>query len=128
MAAAEDIHSHGAKIGISVKPKTPTDVLEPYLAVLDMVLVMSVEPGFSGQGYIDGSEGRVAQVVAMAKEAACAPLIQVDGGISAKTAARVAAAGADVLVCGNAFFMAQDPTRTVEEIRAIAQAAQRDAG
>lgn len=126
--AAEDIHGHGAKIGISIKPKTSTDVLEPYLPLLDMVLVMSVEPGFSGQGYIEGSEEKVTEVVAMAEAAGCAPLIQVDGGISAKTAARVAAAGADVLVCGNAFFKAEDPVRAAEEIKAIAQTAQRDAG
>ena len=123
-AAAEDIHAHDAKIGISIKPKTSADVLAPYLEVLDMVLVMSVEPGFSGQSYIEGSEDKVAQVVAMARAAGCAPLIQVDGGISARTAARVVSAGADVLVCGNAFFKAEDPLEAAQEIRAIAQMAQ----
>ena len=112
------IHEAGVKAAVSVKPKTPVEVLRPVIADVDMVLVMSVEPGFSGQSYIEGSDAKVAQVVAMAREAGNEPLIQVDGGIGVKTAPLVAAAGADVLVCGNAVFAAEDPAaalRAVEE-------------
>ena len=88
-----------------------------------MVLVMSVEPGFSGQRYIEGSEARVARVVEMARAAGASPLVQVDGGIGLATAPRVAAAGADVLVCGNAVFGAEDPARAVAEIARAADEA-----
>ncbi len=112
------IHEAGVKAAVSVKPKTPVEVIRPVIADVDMVLVMSDEPGFSGQSYIEGSDVKVAQVVAMAREAGNEPLIQVDGGIGVKTAPLVAAAGADVLVCGNAVFAAEDPAaalRAVEE-------------
>lgn len=114
------IHDGGAKACVALKPNTPVDVLANHVADLDMVLVMSVEPGFSGQGYIEGSEEKVAQVVQIAR--ACGNddlLIQVDGGIGLGTVQRVCAAGADVLVCGNAVFAADDPE---EAIRAIAAA------
>ena len=93
------------------------------IADLDMVLIMSVEPGFSGQSYIEGSEDRVAQVVRMAREAGASPLIQVDGGIGVATAPRVAAAGADVLVCGNAVFAADDPAAALAAVQEAAEAA-----
>ena len=114
------IHEAGVKAAVSVKPKTPVEVLRPVVADVDMVLVMSVEPGFSGQSYIEGSDAKVAQVVAMAREAGNEPLIQVDGGIGVKTAPLVAAAGADVLVCGNAVFAAEDPAAA---LRAVEDAA-----
>ncbi|MBQ9954015.1 MAG: ribulose-phosphate 3-epimerase [Eggerthellaceae bacterium] len=114
------IHEAGVKAAVSVKPKTPVEVLRPVIADVDMVLVMSVEPGFSGQSYIEGSDVKVAQVVAMAREAGNEPLIQVDGGIGVKTAPLVAAAGADVLVCGNAVFAAEDPAAA---LRAVEDAA-----
>ena len=103
------IHEGGARAAVALKPKTPVEVLLPVIREVDMVLIMSVEPGFSGQSYIEGAEDRVAAVAAMAREAGVAPLIQVDGGIGVKTAPLVAAAGADVLVCGSAVFVAEDP-------------------
>ena len=116
-------HETGAKAAVSVKPRTPVEALAPFLADLDMVFVMSVEPGFSGQRYIEGSEARVARVVEMARAAGASPLVQVDGGIGLATAPRVAAAGADVLVCGNAVFGAEDPARAVAEIARAADEA-----
>ena len=117
------IHESGCKAAASVKPGTPTEALMPVLHDLDMVLVMSVEPGFSGQSYIRGSEDKVAQVVAAARALGCAPLIQVDGGIGPDTAPLVAAAGADVLVCGNAVFAADDPAAALRAVRDAAEAA-----
>lgn len=121
--AVRMIHEAGVKAAVSVKPKTPVEVLSPVIADLDMVLVMSVEPGFSGQSYIEGSEDKVAAVVKMAREAGNEPLIQVDGGIGIKTAARVAAAGADVLVCGNAVFAAEDPAAALKAVEDVANEA-----
>ena len=82
-----------------------------------MVLVMSVEPGFSGQSYIEGTDEKIERVVYMAKESNCSPLIEIDGGIGPKTAPFVTKAGADVLVCGNAFFKADDPAYVVNQMR-----------
>ena len=117
------IRESGCRAAASVKPGTPVEALLPVLADLDMVLVMSVEPGFSGQSYISGSEDKVAQVVAAARALGVAPLIQVDGGIGAQTAPLVAAAGADVLVCGNAVFAADDPGAALRAVQDAAEAA-----
>ena len=122
--ALDMCHEAGAKAALSVKPKTSVEMLRPVIEKLDMVLIMSVEPGFSGQSYIEGSEDKVAAVVAMAKEAGVAPLIEVDGGIGMGTVARVAAAGADVLVCGNAVYAADDPAAALKAIQAAAEEAQ----
>ena len=114
-------HDAGVQVALSVKPKTPVAVLGPFIEQLDMVLVMSVEPGFSGQSYIEGSENKVAQVVELAKKHQVAPLIQVDGGIGVATVERVAAAGADVFVCGNAVYGAANPARALREIESLAR-------
>lgn len=123
MRAVQLIHAAGAKAAASVKPGTPVDALAPVLASLDMVLIMSVEPGFSGQSYIEGSEDKVARVVELARAVGAAPLIQVDGGIGVATAPAVAAAGADVLVCGNAVFAAEDPATALVAVQAAADQA-----
>ena len=122
--AVQLIHDGGAKACVALKPNTPADVLATAIADLDMVLVMSVEPGFSGQGYIEGSELKVAQVVQMAKEAGNDDLlIEVDGGIGEATVERVCAQGADVIVCGNAVFAADDPCAAIQAIEALGNAA-----
>ncbi len=125
--ALEMMHAAGARAALSIKPATPPETLDPFLAQVDMVLVMSVEPGFSGQSYLAGSEDRVARVVELARRQGASPLVQVDGGIGKNTAARVAAAGADVLVCGNAVFGAADPARALVEIAAIGNVAREQA-
>ena len=124
--ALDMVHKAGARAALSVKPKTPVSVLEPVIEQLDMVLIMSVEPGFSGQSYVEGSDKKVAEVVAMAKKHQVEPLIQVDGGIGLKTVAGVAQAGADVFVCGNAVYAAEDPAQALKEIEAAARQAQQD--
>ena len=84
---------------------------------------MSVEPGFSGQSYIEGSEAKVARIAEMARAVGASPLIQVDGCIGEVTAPIVAAAGADVLVCGNAVFAAEDPAAALAAVQAAAEEA-----
>ena len=117
------VRDAGARLAFSVKPKTPLAKLADYIARLDMVLVMSVEPGFSGQSYIEKSEERVAMVADLARTQQANCLIEVDGGIGVATAPLVAAAGADVLVCGNAVFGADDPAQALRDVQAAAEQA-----
>lgn len=122
------IHEAGAKAAVAIKPKTNLEVLKPVIADLDMVLVMSVEPGFSGQSYIEGSDKRIAHVAQMAREAGNNDLlIEVDGGIGPATVERVASAGADVIVCGNAVFAQSDPASAIEDIRGAGNEAREQA-
>lgn len=121
--AISAIHAAGAKAAVSLKPRTSAGALAPVIADVDMVLVMSVEPGFSGQSYIEGSDAKVARIVEMARAVGASPLIQVDGGIGVKTAPLVAASGADVLVCGNAVFAADDPAAALAAVQAAADEA-----
>jgi ribulose-phosphate 3-epimerase len=103
------IREAGAKVGISIKPATPTSVLKDVLGKVDLVLVMSVEPGFGGQSFIDGSLDKTRELAQMRKEQGVEFLIEVDGGISAKNAADVFNAGAEAVVAGSAVFGAADP-------------------
>lgn len=119
-AALYMAHTAGVRVALSIKPKTPVATLKPVISQLDMVLVMSVEPGFSGQSYIQGSEEKVAEVVALAQAQGVCPLIEVDGGIGMNTVGRVAQAGADVFVCGNAVYGAQNPAQALQDIQAEA--------
>ncbi len=112
----ELIRKAGAKVGISIKPSTAVESLREFISQVDMVLVMSVEPGFGGQSFIEGSLERVRAVRALAKEMGSQILIQVDGGIGAENAGEIFAAGADVLVAGNSIFKAQDPESEISKI------------
>lgn len=103
------IRESGAKVGVSVKPKTPIEALRPILKEVDMVLVMSVEPGFGGQKFIPESLNRIRELRRMAEELNPTLLIEVDGGISAENAGEVFDAGANVLVAGSSIFKAADP-------------------
>lgn len=115
--AIDLIHEMGAKAGLAIKPGTPTCAVADFIPSLEMVLVMSVEPGFSGQSYIEGSEGKVAEVAKMARSAGLGPVIQVDGGIGLATLPKVVSQGADCLVCGNAVFAAESPACALREIK-----------
>jgi ribulose-phosphate 3-epimerase len=126
--AARLIRSAGCKAGIALTPDTSVDVLEDTVALWDMVLVMSVFPGFSGQGYLPGSAERVRRLANLCRNKGCAPLIQVDGGINQQTAPLVCAEGADVLVCGNAVFKADDRAQAIEGVRMAGLAAQPGSG
>ncbi|MGI6045931.1 MAG: ribulose-phosphate 3-epimerase [Eggerthellaceae bacterium] len=109
----------GVKAAVALKPHTPVETIREVLRDLDMVLIMSVEPGFSGQSYIEGSEEKVAAVVRISQELGVSPLIEVDGGIGVETVARVTAAVADVLVCGNAVYGADNPAAALKKIAEI---------
>ncbi len=117
----EQITSTGKDVGISIKPNTPVDVLEPYLSQLDLILIMSVEPGFGGQGYLPGSSERIQAIRTMINEQGLEDQIQieVDGGVKLDNAREVLAAGADILVAGSAIFGTPDPVQTIQQFKSI---------
>lgn len=108
-ACISAIKEAGAKAGISIKPKTEVEALDGLLDKVDMVLVMSVEPGFGGQSFIPSALDKIRELDKIRKEQGLEFLIEVDGGISSANAGEVFAAGADVLVAGSAVFCAEDP-------------------
>lgn len=111
------IKSAGCQVGISIKPSTSLTEIEPYYEFLDLVLVMSVEPGFGGQGYIESSTSRIKAIKTKLKEECLQDrvLIEVDGGIKLHNARKVVDAGADILVAGSAIFNTPDPVETIKE-------------
>ncbi len=115
-ALIEMIHGAGAKAGITLNPETDASSLEGLLELVDMVLIMSVHPGFGGQSFIESTPEKISTIVAMCKKAGVSPLIEVDGGINAQTAQLCVAAGADVLVAGSAIFKAADPAVALKDI------------
>ncbi len=110
------IKDAGAKAGISVKPATPVEVLEGLLPELDLVLIMSVEPGFGGQSFIEGSWEKVRTLRRMIDSGHHHTLIEIDGGVSAANSAQLFDAGCDVLVAGSAVFSAPDPKAEIEKL------------
>jgi ribulose-phosphate 3-epimerase len=117
------IREFGASPGVAVNPGTPVDGLIEVLNMVDLILVMSVNPGFGGQTFIERSVEKVAEIAWMCEQLGASPIVQVDGGINAETVALVAAAGARCFVAGNAVYGAKDPGAAIGEIRAAAVAA-----
>ena len=113
----DTIRRAGAKAGVSIKPATSADVLRDLIPMLDLVLVMSVEPGFGGQSFIPESMEKIARLRAMIDEQGAATLIEVDGGISAANARAVYEAGVDALVAGSAVFRAAHPAAALRLLR-----------
>lgn len=108
------IKSKGKKCGLSVNPETPLENIKPYLKMLDLVLIMSVHPGFGGQEFIESSVGKIAELRSIYNGK-----ITVDGGINTFTAKKVISAGADILVAGNYIFSAKDRRLAVEKLQLI---------
>lgn len=113
----EKIRSRGLTAGISVKPKTPVEAVFPLLDKLDMVLVMTVEPGFGGQGFIYETLEKISALRREADRRGLSLDIEVDGGIALKTAPLVRESGANVLVSGSYLFKAEDMRSAVESLR-----------
>ena len=107
--ALDKIHAKGKKAGVVVKPKTPASAVLPFISECDIILVMTVEPGFGGQKFMADMMPKVKKIRQMLDEVNPACIIEVDGGISSHNAHEVFGAGADVLVAGNAVFGAEDP-------------------
>ena len=115
------IKSTGSRVGISIKPSTPLSEIEPFYDQIDLILVMSVEPGFGGQGYIEGSTERIKKIKQKLTEECLQDrvLIEVDGGIKLHNAKEVIDAGADVLVAGSAIFKTDDPVQTIKDFYSL---------
>ena len=110
------IRQSGAQVGISIKPATPVEAIEEWLPQLDLVLIMSVEPGFGGQSFIEGSTEKVAALRKMIDQKGLSTLIEIDGGVSRHNARELYDAGCDALVAGSAVFKAPDPEAEVVAI------------
>lgn len=112
-----DIRAQGCKAGLSLCPKTPVEKVFPFLPLADLLLVMSVEPGFGGQSFLPNTPLRIAAVKEEAKRQNPALQIQVDGGINTQNAGICARAGANILVAGNAIFGAKSPAAAIKKMQ-----------
>lgn len=113
----QEIHNAGMKAGVTLNPSTPVSVLEDILGDVEMVLLMSVNPGFGGQKFIENTIDKVKRLKAMINAKGLGTLIEVDGGVQAETAPRLVAAGVDVLVSGSYVFKAVDPLATIKGLK-----------
>ena len=116
IAAIETVRRCGKKVGLAVKPKTPAEVLFPYLAMLDLVLVMTVEPGFGGQKFMADMLPKIQTLRTFIEQNQLACELEVDGGIDAQTSPLVKTAGANVLVAGSAVFKQLDRAAAIQMI------------
>ena len=117
---ARVLRGHGVRAGIAVRPATPVEPLEDLLPELDMLLIMTVEPGFGGQEFLDICLPKIRRAREMVTKSGLDVWIQVDGGVSAETIERCADAGADVFVAGSAVYGAEDAAAAVDELRSLA--------
>ena len=108
-----NIHDAGMKAGVTLNPHTPVNVLDDIIQDVDMVLLMTVNPGFGGQKFIEHSVEKVRKLKALIEERGCQTLIQVDGGVNAETGKRLVDAGTDVLVAGSYVFGAENPEERI---------------
>lgn len=113
----QTIKEHGLKAGVSLNPSTPLSVIEEVLSEVDMVLLMTVNPGFGGQKFIPSMLDKITRLKSMISERNLAVEIQVDGGINAVTARQVIAAGATILVAGSAVYQSEDIKKAISEIK-----------
>jgi len=120
---ARELRRLGARSGIAVRPATPVEQLEDLLPEIDMLLVMTVEPGFGGQEFLDMCLPKIRRARQLVSKSGLAIWIQVDGGVSAETIGRCAEAGADVFVAGSAVYEAENASAAIDELRSLAAAA-----
>jgi ribulose-phosphate 3-epimerase len=120
---ARELRARGARAGMALKPATPIDPYEDLLPELDMVLVMTVEPGFGGQEFLDLCLPKIRRTRELIAKSGGDIWLQIDGGVSADTIERCAEAGADVFVAGSAVFSAADPDAMVSHLRTLAERA-----
>ena len=113
------IKEAGMKAGVTLNPHTPIAVLEDIIQELDMVLLMSVNPGFGGQSFIEHTVDKTTRLKEMITSKGLKTLIQVDGGVNLETGKRLVDAGADVLVAGNFVFNSPDPIHTIHELKML---------
>lgn len=113
------IKAEGMKTGVALNPHTNVDLLEDVINDIDMVLIMSVNPGFGGQSFIENTYFKVEKLKALITRKNASTIIEIDGGVTDKNASQLAKAGADVLVAGNFVFKADDPITTISNLKKI---------
>ena len=113
----QEIHNTGMKAGVTLNPSTPVSVLEDIIGDVELVLLMSVNPGFGGQKFIENTIEKVKRLRKLIEEKNAHALIEVDGGVQNETAPRLVEAGVDVLVSGSYVFKAQDPCQVISELK-----------
>ena len=115
----QEIHAAGMKAGVTLNPSTPVSVLEDIICDVDMVLLMSVNPGFGGQTFIENTIQKVGRLRKLIDESGSKALIEIDGGVQEKTAPRLVKAGADVLVSGSYVVKSATPEETIRQLRRL---------
>lgn len=115
----QEIHAAGMKAGVTLNPSTPVSVLEDIICDVDMVLLMSVNPGFGGQTFIENTIQKVGRLRQLIDGSGSKALIEIDGGVQDKTAPRLVKAGADVLVSGSYVFKSANPEETICQLRSL---------
>lgn len=115
----QQIHQAGMKAGVTLNPSTPVNVLEDIINDVDMVLLMSVNPGFGGQKFIENTIAKVGRLRQLISQSGSQALIEIDGGVQQETAPRLVKAGADVLVSGSYIFKSEDPCATIHGLKTL---------
>lgn len=115
----QNIKANGMKAGVSLNPHTPIAVLEDIITDLDLVLLMSVNPGFGGQSFIENTINKTSKLKELIKEKNSKALIEIDGGVNLETGKRLLDAGADALVAGSFVFGSNNPTETISELKKL---------
>lgn len=115
----QEIHAAGMKAGVTLNPSTPVSVLEDIIGDVDMVLLMSVNPGFGGQRFIENTICKVQRLRQLITQSGSQALIEIDGGVQQETAPRLVQAGADVLVSGSYVFRADNPEQTIHFLKSL---------
>jgi ribulose-phosphate 3-epimerase len=118
----QQIHQAGCKAGVALNPHTPVSILENVIADIDLVCVMSVNPGFGAQKFIEGTYAKIRQLKEMIVRTKSPALIEIDGGVNLSNSGELIRAGADVLVAGNFVFSAADPKKIISDLKAISSA------
>lgn len=113
----EEIHKHGMKAGVTLNPHTPVHLLDDIIEMVDLVLIMSVNPGFGGQQFIENTYRKIERLRNMVDKSNSKALIEVDGGVTLDNAANLYCAGADVLVSGSFIFNSSDPLQTIAQLK-----------
>ncbi len=115
----QEIHQAGMKAGVTLNPASPVSLVEDIIGNVDMVLLMSVNPGFGGQKFIENTIAKVKRLRRMIDESGSKALIEIDGGVQSETAPRLVQAGADVLVAGSYVFGSKNPEQIIHDLRAL---------
>ena len=115
----QEIHDAGMKAGVTLNPATPVSMLEDIICDVDMVLLMSVNPGFGGQKFIENTIQKVKRLRKLIDESGSKALIEIDGGVQNETAPRLVEAGADVLVAGSYVFGSKNPEQVIHDLRSL---------